>query len=66
MNDAFTDLKMSLALLPVLAYPDFNRPFSFETDASSRAVGAVLAPKVTSPVVRPQDDERSGETVRNM
>ena len=40
---AFDTLKLVLTTFPVLGYPDFNREFSLETDASLRRLGAVLS-----------------------
>ena len=39
---AFTTLKKCLCSTPILALPDFTRPFCIETDASNLGVGAVL------------------------
>ncbi|EER05867.1 retrovirus polyprotein, putative [Perkinsus marinus ATCC 50983] len=39
---AFNDLKQWIASLPLLAYPDFSRPFQLMTDASDVAIGAVV------------------------
>lgn len=41
-TEAFTALKKALTTSPVLAYPDFEKLFDITTDASSRAVGAIL------------------------
>jgi transposase InsO family protein len=39
----FVKLIKALSTQPVLAYPDFSRPFRLQTDASDIALGAVLA-----------------------
>ena len=39
---AFEALKHALCEAPVLALPNFNRPFTIETDASDTAIGGVL------------------------
>ena len=41
--DAFQALRQSLCSTPVLAYPDFTRPFILDTDASDTGIGAVLS-----------------------
>ena len=41
-RQAFEELKLHLTTPPVLAYPDFTRPFIVHTDASSCGLGAVL------------------------
>ena len=43
MQKAFEELKQKLTSPPVLAFPNFEKSFVVETDASSVAVGAVLA-----------------------
>lgn len=42
---AFDDLRTALTSAPVLAYPDYTKPFIVETDASDKGLGAVLSQK---------------------
>ena len=42
-QQAFDELCQQLCSAPVLAYPDFNRQFTLDTDASHVGIGAVLS-----------------------
>ena len=41
-NHVFEHLKEILTNPPILAYPDFNKPFELHTDATGKGLGAVL------------------------
>lgn len=41
--EAFETLKKLLTTPPILAYPNFEKPFIVSTDASSKGVGAILS-----------------------
>ena len=42
-EQSFEKLKLALTSAPVLAYPNYNKPFLLETDASLKGLGAVLS-----------------------
>ena len=44
-HDAFERLKTCLMTPPILAYPNFKKPFILYTDASTFALGAILSQK---------------------
>ena len=52
-QEAFAELKRRLTSAPILAFPDFNKPFILDTDASDSGIGAVLS----------QQDEDGSERV---
>ena len=41
-QEAFNIIKVKLAIEPIRAHPDFNKPFKLYTDASDTGLGAVL------------------------
>ena len=45
-EEAFTVLKEALTTAPVLSYPNPDKPFILDTDASDKALGAVLSQQI--------------------
>jgi len=45
-DTAFTTLKKCLIIAPILAFPDYYRPFLLNTDASQEGIGAVLSQEI--------------------
>ena len=41
-EDAFETLKVTHTTVPVLARPEFSKPFNIQCDARGRALGSVL------------------------
>ena len=44
-REAFEHLKAACLQAPILAFPDINKPFLLETDASGQGLRAVLSQK---------------------
>ena len=44
-QEGLNQLKKALTEAPVLAYPDYSKPFILEMDASLKGLGAVLSQK---------------------
>ena len=42
-QESFDKLNLALTSAPVLAYPDYSKPFLLETDVSVKGLGAVLS-----------------------
>ncbi|GFQ77832.1 retrovirus-related Pol polyprotein from transposon 412 [Trichonephila clavata] len=47
-KEAFNSLKAALTSSPILVYPDPEKQFILDTDASHESVGAVLSKKLTA------------------
>ena len=42
-QEAFNDLRLKLVSATILAFPDYTKPFTLDTDASNTGVGVVLS-----------------------
>ena len=51
-QEGFDNLKKALISAPILAYPDYSKPFILETDVSLKGLGAVLSQKGDDNTVR--------------
>ena len=51
-QEGFDNLKKALISAPILAYPDYSKPFILETDASLKGLEAVLSQKGDDNTVR--------------
>ena len=49
----FEDIKEMMMTVPILSYPNFNKPFILSTDASTNGLGAVLSQKDEEGKVHP-------------
>ena len=47
-QNGFDYLKQSLTVVPLLAYPDPNKPYTLYTDASDSCIGACLTQEMDS------------------
>ena len=52
-QSAFDYLKDSLTVVPLLAYPDINKPYVLYTDASNNCIGACLTQKTDNDEEKP-------------
>ena len=52
-QSAFYYLKDSLTVVPLLAYPDINKPYVLYTDASNNCIGACLTQKTDNDEEKP-------------
>lgn len=53
MKNSFNSLKDAMTCPPVLSFPDFDKAFVVETDASAVAIGAVFAQKKEEGKIHP-------------
>ena len=51
-QEGFDNLKRALTSAPILAYPDYSKPFILEMDASLKGLGAVLLQRSDDNTVR--------------
>lgn len=53
MERAFEDLKLALVIPPILVFPNFQKPFFADTDASAVTLGAVLSQRKEDEKIHP-------------
>ena len=72
VQQAWETIKNKLVEAPVLAHPDINKKFTLITDASSYAIGCILAQESNDGLLHPvsygsvilRDDQRRWSTVQ--
>ncbi|MGR0271974.1 ribonuclease H family protein [Klebsiella pneumoniae] len=65
VKQAFEQLIELMSNAPILNYPDWNEQFILTTDASNKAIGAVLSQKDNSGTEHPATSSRQSRTDRS-